>query len=176
MEQLTAYPYGVPSNVIEPLDLEDVKSYLSIRADDTSQDAFLQDAIPMCRATLEQHLPWYVITGTVRARCLIKGSGDIVITVKGPIRSVTSATLTAIGEDAESITASIIDEEHIQITVPAHADPIRFDITYTVGSAIDQRVRTILLTMVHNRYDRKYEDPYTEEVRRMAYPLMRINI
>ena len=176
MEPMIAYPFGVPSNVIEPLDLEDVKSFLSIREQDTSQDAFLRDAIPMCRATLEQHLPQYILTGTVKARCLIKGSGEYIITVKGPVRTITTATLTGIGEQSETVTATIIDEEHVRITVPTHTEPVRFDITYTVGSAIDQRVRTILLTMVHNRYDRRYEDPYTEEVRRMAYPLMRINI
>ena len=177
MELSVAYPYGIPSNVIEPLDLADVKSYMSIREEDTSQDAFLQDAIPMCRSTLEQHLPWYVITGTVRARCIIRPVSDkVLIAVKGPIQTVTTATLTPLDGESVTVAVTVADEEHITVDMSGYTDMMRFDITYTVGSAVDQRVRAILLTMIRNRYDRRYEDPYTEEVRRMAYPLMRINI
>lgn len=182
MECYVAYPYGTQSNVIEPLDLEDVKSYMSIREEDTTQDAFLQDAIPMCRATLEQHLPFYVITGTVRAFATFKPSqmsDKTIIKVKGPISPLTqtvTATAKQMEDEAVSVTVSIIDQETVSVDLSGFDDMTRVDITYHVGSAVDQRVRAILLTMIRNRYDRRYEDPYTEEVRRMAYPLMRINI
>jgi len=180
MESVVAYPFGTPSSVIEPLDLADVKSYLSIRSADTSQDAFLQEAITMCRATMEPHLPYYILTGTVKARTIIttpRGHDDkVIIAIKGPIRTITSATVTPLEEASETVEASIVDECHIIVDLSAYRhQTVRFDITYTVGSAVDYGLRTALLTMVHNRYDRRYEDPYTEEVRRMVYPYMRLN-
>jgi len=179
MEALTAYPRGTPQNVVEPIDLPDVKSYLSIRENDTSQDAFLRDSIPMCRAILEQHLPEYMITAQVRARVLAKpialGSRTI-IKVKGPVKTLISCAVTPFGsETPEYAQISIIDDETIMADLSEFHENVRIDLVYTVGSVPDPRARAALLTMIRNRYDRKYEDPYTEEVRRMVYPLMRLN-
>lgn len=179
MEPLIAYPYGVPTNVVEPIDLPDVKSYLSIRENDISQDAFLRDSIPMCRAILEQHLPEYMITGQVKARVLVKSTASgskTIIKVKGPVKTVTSCAVTPFGSETPvSVQAAIVDDETIMADLSAFRENVRIDITYTVGSAPDPRARAALLTMIRNRYDRRYEDPYTEEVRRMVYPLMRLN-
>lgn len=179
MEPLMSYPEGTPTNVIEPLDLADVKSFLSIRDDDTSQDPFLQSSITMCRAILERLLPEYIITGTVKASALLRPTiltERTVIYVKGPIRSIKTVTATVFGGESAEVTASILDDSHIIVDLSEFTEAVRVQVTYVVGSSIDYGLRAALLTMIRNRYDRRNEDPYTEEVRRMAYPYMRINI
>ena len=180
MEDHIAAVLGVPSAVIEPLDLADAKSYLSIRDTDTSQDAFLTETITMVRSMAEAYLHRYVITGTVQSRIVLAiqdMSSATVIRVKGPVRAVTSVTVTPPGGTSVSVDGAMMDEDRVVADLSDIDMAVaRIDITYTVGSAVEYGIRTALLTMVRNRYDRRTEDPMTDDVMRMLRPYMRINI
>ncbi len=179
MEPLIANPTGIRGMTTEPMTLEDAKTYLSIRPDDTSSDAFVQESITVCRAILERHIHYYVSTGQVQSATQPRDlrGGQYAIAVKGPMTKVTGARMTGPDGSTVPIEVTPVDRQTVRVTVPDRTEgPISITVDYSVGYIEDPVVNGILAAMIRNRYDRRTEDPYTAEVERMTFALKRINI
>lgn len=167
-----------PSDVIEPLDLPDVKSYLSMRDDDEVSDPFLRESITVARSMLENILPFFICQGTVSADCYPSHavSGKQKIAVKGLLDDIIEVTAMREGRDEETFEGRIITPELIEVDLGEE----EFDwihIRYTVKpDLLDATLYNALLVMIRNRYDRRTENPLTEEVRQMIAPYIRVNI
>ena len=174
--------------ITEPIDLPDLRSYLSMEPQDTSEDAFLTDAISFCRDRLEAVLPYHLaerdvsITKKLCSWCLMP---TVDIGLKGPVLEVLDVTITLNdGTEAHCPDESwyvFSDELTLNLQrslqdVCTGTRPVGVTVRYHAGSHMPPVVRNALLMMVRNRYERRDEDPLTDEIWSMVRPEARVNI
>lgn len=161
----------------EPLDLADVRSYLSMDSDDTSCDPILAEALAFCRDRLESVLPYYLaereITRSIR---ISRSAGRFSVLLKGPVVEIIQVSVVFPGysEDVEPSGWFCFEEELSIEDVPS--DAVGVVVRYHAGAHVPPRVKNVLLMMVRNRYERRDEDPLTEAVMSAIYMETRPNI
>lgn len=174
--------------IAEPIDLPDVRSYLSMVPDDTSEDPLLTDAIAFCRDRLESVLPYYLAEREVtvsKELCTWGLLPDVSIPLKGPVLEVERVRITfRDGSDATAPAESWYvfgGKLHLALRealdlMEAEVAPIGVTVEYRAGSHCPPVVKNALLMMVRNRYERRDEDPLTDAVMSSIYPETRPNI
>lgn len=174
--------------IIEPIDLPDLRSYLSMEPDDTSEDPFLTDAISFCRDRLESALPYYIAERDVsvsKSLCTWALMPETMIPLKGPVLEVLRVSVVL--SDGSSLTCPddswfifdgvlTLDLRKALAETDTDAKPVGVTVDYHAGSHVPPVVRNALLMMVRNRYERRDEDPMTDSIQSMIYPETRINI
>lgn len=168
----------------EPISVADVRAYLSMEPDDTGDDPVLESAIVSCRDRLESFLPYYLANRDVRTSRDLCSWGliqsDCTIPLKGPVLEVVEVL-------AENLGASVRlpPERWVLDGLTIHADVSgmlppgpspRITVRYTAGAHVTPSIRRALLTMVRSVYERRDEDPMTDEVYRMVMPEMELSI
>ena len=174
--------------IAEPIDLPDVRSYLSMVPDDTSEDPILTDAIAFCRDRLESVLPYYLAEREVtvsRELCTWGLLQNISIPLKGPVLEVGRVRITFRDGTEETAPAEswylFGGKLHLDIRMAialmeAETSPIGVTVEYRAGSHCPPVVKNALLMMVRNRYERRDEDPLTDAVMSSVYSETRPNI
>lgn len=174
--------------IAEPIDLPDVRSYLSMDSTDETVDALLTDAISFCRDRLESVLPYHLAEREMvvsQALCTWCLPSTMTMELKGPVLSVDDVTLaTREGVDVE-VPASCWFTFDGRLTVGLRASlsgidprpvPIGITVRYRTGAHVPPLVKNALLMMVKNRYERRDEDPLTDAVMSSVYTETRPNI
>lgn len=161
----------------EPIDLADVKSYLCMRDDDETQDPILTEAIKYCRDRLEAVLPYYLAGRTVICRFVnTPYTCDQVFVLKGPVMGVDRVKIIRRGqEEAVSSEDWTVFENTLYIHRRLGPNDLVW-VEYLAGSLVPPCVKSALLMMVKNRYERADEDPLTPAVMGMVYNETRVNI
>lgn len=176
------------TSITEPIDLPDLRSYLSMEPDDTSEDPFLTDAISFCRDRLESILPYFLAERDVTASkelcswCLMP---LVDIPLRGPVLEIQRVAV--VMSDRTEMTCPdkswylfdgmfTLDLREALADADTDAKPVGVTVEYHAGSHVPPVVRNALLMMVRNRYERRDEDPLTEGIESMVYPETRINI
>lgn len=172
----------------EPIDLPDLRSYLSMEPQDTSEDAFLTDAITFCRDRLESVLPYYLAERDVEVSkrlcswCLMP---TVDIELRGPVLEVMDVAIALCdGTEARCPDESwyffdgrlALDLQEGLRSVDTDARAVGVTVRYHAGSHMPPVVRNALLMMVRNRYERRDEDPLTDAVMASVYQETRPNI
>lgn len=159
----------------EPIDLTDVRDFLALDRDDISESPILTSAIPACRSRLEGVLPYYLAEREVSATFDDVRTRDLSVRLKGPVLSIERVSLWSKGHE------HIISPEDYSL-MPGNVlyvgdipEPGSLTVTYRAGSYCPPVVRTALLMMVKSVYERRDEDPLSDEVRNMIYQEMRLN-
>ncbi len=169
-------------NASEPISVADVRSYLSMEPDDTGDDPVLTSAIESCRDRLESFLPYYLASRRVTASRDLCTWGlmpsDCTMTLKGPVLEIVSVRVES---PMDSVTVPADRWWRDGLTV--HADiggllqgATRMVTEYTSGSHVTPNVRRALLMMVKSVYERRDEDPLTDEVYRIVMPEMELSL
>ena len=157
--------FSTDGSTVEPIDLTDVRSFLSMSTTDTSEDVLLTLLISQCRARLEQYLAFFVAEQDCEA-----GVKDIrVVDLRGPVQHLTAVTT----EDGEDITSLCILEGHT-LTLPDYSGWVRIE--YRSGAFVPPAVQTALLVMVRNMYVDRTADPITPEVLHIVSDWMEVNV
>lgn len=151
--------------IIEPIDLTDVRAFLSMAETDTTQDVLLSTLITNCRASMEQYLPFFVAPRPMVSLVI----DTPIVDLRGPVESLTSVTTEA-GVD---ITASCTLEGHV-LTIPPTVGRVRVE--YVTGAYVPAPVQTALLVMVRNLYVDRTADPITPEVLHILNDLVEVNV
>lgn len=175
----------------EPIDLTDLRAYLAMEPDDTSEDPLLTECIAFCRDRLESVLPYHIAEREVRtdkALCTWCLMPDTVMDLKGPVLEILDVTITVRGGDEVMVPMDYWwaygCELHVDVPgamsgitwdgdAPA---PIGLTCVYVTGAHVPPVVKGALLMMCRSRYERRDEDPLTSDVMSMIYPETRPNI
>lgn len=151
--------------IVEPIDLTDVRAFLSMSATDTSEDALLSLLISQCRARLEQYVPFFLAERDAEIGVL--ESPDVCL--RGPVQELTKVTT----EDGTDITAECELDGHV-LYLPPVAGWVRVE--YRTGAFVPPEVQTALLVMVRNLFVDRTADPMTAEVHRLMGSWIEVNI
>lgn len=151
--------------IIEPIDLTDVRAFLSMSPTDTSEDVLLQTLITNCRASMEQYLPFYVASRQIEVRVI----NDTVVDLRGPIEALVSV----VTESGEDITDRCTLTGHI-LRLPRVDGWVR--VTCLTGAYVPAPVQTALLVMVRNLFVDRTSDPITPEVLHILNDLIEVNV
>lgn len=171
----------------EPIDLTDVRSYLAMDPDDTSEDPVLTESISFCRDRLEAVLPYHLAERPVtfsKALCGWCLMPQEVIELKGPVLAVEGVSLTLPGNVTAEVPPTCWDLFRDVMTVRTRdalseldlSDrPIGITVAYRAGAHVPPLVKNALLMMVRNRYERRDEDPLSPAVLSTVYTETRPN-
>lgn len=144
------------TGILEPLDITDVRAFLSMSLKDTAEDHLLSTLISQSRAIMEMWVPFWLAVRQMKIRAVV--SKDSAVHLKGPLQSVDKV------EDAEGI--DITDMCTLRgeaLSVPKGTyDPLV--ITFTTGAFVPESIQRALLIMVYNLYVDRTADPMTSEV------------
>lgn len=144
------------TGILEPLDLSDVRAFLSMSLKDSGEDHLLSTLISQCRAIMEMWVPFWLAVRQMKIRAVV--SHDSTVHLKGPLQSIDKV------EDAEGI--DITDMCTLRgevLSVPrGTCDPLV--ITFTTGAFVPESIQSALLIMVRNLYVDRTADPMTAEV------------
>lgn len=164
---------AIPS-VSEPIDLADVRSYLSMREEDTTDDALLSSAISFCRDRLEQILPYSL--ACMERTLTVRSYSETAFELRGPVTAVCAVEI--VGADTMALTVDQWRQSGEVVIIDGSAlpcGPFIVRITYQTGVHCPPVVRNALLMMVKNRYERRDEDPLTSAVISSVAGEMRLN-
>lgn len=162
-----------------PLDLTDVRAYLNMSSDDTTQDEVLTEAIRTSADLLEPYLDFSIRDTTRDVVCQAERTVDGVF-VRIPLTPVISVD--AVLEDNMFGTMELSPDDYLLkdgpdpilvITAPINGD-VR--IIYRTGIRCPPAVKTALLTIVRSLYERREEPPLSDTVMAMVAPYARVNI
>ena len=130
----------------EPIDVADVRTYLSLRDEDVYDDAFLHDAIREARAVIEQSIGRFLCEATAVAMSFAPGEVDV--RLRGPITDILSVTASS-GED---VPYQIVGPWTLRVTA---SDTESVTVRYrSRGLPLDPGLRGILLAVIKRRYER----------------------
>ena len=177
------------ASIAEPIDLPDVRSYLSMVPDDTSEDPILTDAISFCRDRLESVLPYYLAEREVsvsKGLCSWGLLPEVDIPLRGPVLEVLRVRVVLKGGaelDASPERWWCFDGViHVNVRGAVSdsdepgASPAGVTVDYRAGSHCPPVVKNALLMMIRNRYERRDEDPLTDAIMTSIYSETRPNI
>lgn len=153
----------------EPLDIADVKNYLSLRDSETHDDAFLSDAIRECRSVIEQSTGRFLCEAAAKAVAYASDISDI--RLRGPITDVLSAVASPSGE---SLDHRVVGPCTIRVEPPPGTDSVT--VSYrSRGLPLDPGLRGILLATIKRRYERQ-ERLLSDDISAALAPYMQPNI
>lgn len=179
------------ASIAEPIDLPDVRSYLSMVPDDTSEDPILTDAISFCRDRLESVLPYYLAEREVsvsKSLCTWGLLPEVDMPLKGPVLEIMRVRVVLRGgieldasperwwcfQDVVHVNVrGVVMDRDPEVT---ETTPVGVVVDYRAGSHCPPVVKNALLMMVRNRYERRDEDPLTDAVMASVYQETRPNI
>lgn len=156
------------TGVLEPLDLSDVRAFLSMSVKDTAEDHLLSNLISQSRAILEPWVPfWLAVRQTKR---VLFAFPDSTILLKGPLQSIDKVQ-DAHGSDitSECVLRGIV------LSVPRGTlSPCTVE--FTTGAYVPEPIQAALLIMVRNLYVDRTADPMTAEVHSIINDFLEPNI
>lgn len=151
--------------IVEPIDLTDVRAFLSMSPTDTSEDVLLKLLISQCRARMEEHLGFFV----AEQDCEVGVNGLEVVELRGPVQSLGLVET----EDGTDITDKCSLKGHT-LHIPPTDGWVR--IAYRSGAFVPVSVQTALLIMVRNLFTDRTSDPMTNEVLHLIGDFVEVNV
>lgn len=159
---------------IEPVGVQEVRTFLSMSDGDDSEDHFLSSAIAQVRESIEALVPLWLAKRMIVANfCSVP-----VITVRGSIATLYSVYgFTADGdEDITSECSMRTSAGSTRIHIP---DPDRYDsveVTFYPEPYFSESLNLAVLIGVRNLYQNRELNPVNDEVRRLIEPYLAVNI
>lgn len=144
------------TGILEPLDLSDVRAFLSMSIKDDAEDHLLSTLISQSRSIMEMWVPFWLAVRQISMRAIIGRDGAVGL--KGPLQSIDKV------EDGDGIDITdMCTLRGERLSVPRGAlDPLT--ITLTTGAFVPEVIQSALLIMVRNLYVNRTADPMTVEV------------
>lgn len=155
-------------SVLEPLDLSDVRSFLSMSLTDTTEDNLLTMLITQARAIMERWLPFWLAVRQIEMREVV--GPDYSVIMKGPLLSV---DMVKDVEGTDITSESTLVGEILRLPYGTKG-PIQ--VTFTTGACVPEAIQTALLMVVRNLYIDRASDPMTAEVRSLIADYIEVNI
>lgn len=150
---------------VEPVDLTDVRAFLSMSPTDTSEDVLLKLLISQCRARMEEYLGFFV----AEQNCEVGVNGLTMVELRGPVQNLDIVET----EDGTDITNQCVLRGHT-LYLPPTDGWIRIE--YRSGAFVPTSVQTALLIMVRNLFTDRTSDPMTNEVLHLIGEFVEVNV
>ena len=150
---------------VEPVDLTDVRAFLSMSPTDTSEDVLLKLLISQCRARMEEYLGFFV----AEQNCEVGVNGLTMVELRGPVQNLDIVET----EDGTDITNQCVLRGHT-LYLPPTDGWIRIE--YRSGAFVPTSVQTALLIMVRNLFTDRTSDPMTNEVLHLIGDFVEVNV
>lgn len=159
------------TTVIEPINLEGIKAYLSLRQDDESEDSYLQSLVSTSRSLLEDYLDRVITARSFMTEMYYEGFYPLypdVLTLDS-VRYIKQDGAEAEIEDYDYATGPeggvwIIRPNDILADSPV-------TVIYTSGyDTVPESVKLGIKMMSKTMYSRTDANPLTEDVRRLVSP------
>jgi hypothetical protein len=151
--------------IVEPIDLTDVRAFLSMSPTDSSEDVLLKLLISQCRSRLEDYLGFFV----AEQDCEVGVCGVPVVDLRGPVQTLEAVET----EDGTDITDRCELVGHT-LHLPDVDGWVR--IAYRSGAFVPVAVQTALLIMVRNLFTDRTSDPMTREVFHLVGDYVEVNV